>query len=204
MTTISFDREGNADRLLSATPNFLSRIAGGVRGYLSRAEAERQLEALDERRPVVEAQPPCQAQTAVAVGSRHLALLIDGEAGQHQRTARSSRARAEAQGRPAGRPEYWRRSDRSAVSPRQRDRLPCCRQHSAALTRSETPLRRAFSRVTRTASASVSTASAGALAVLAAAMASTPVPAPRSRMRRGRQRLSNRSAASRQPRVVAW
>jgi uncharacterized protein YjiS (DUF1127 family) len=49
MTTISFDREGNADRLLSATPNFLSRIAGGVRGYLSRAEAERQLEALDER-----------------------------------------------------------------------------------------------------------------------------------------------------------
>lgn len=49
MTTMSFDREGNGDRLLSALPNFLSRIAGGVRGYVSRAEAERQLEALDER-----------------------------------------------------------------------------------------------------------------------------------------------------------
>jgi uncharacterized protein YjiS (DUF1127 family) len=49
MTTMSFDREGNADRLRSAVPNFLSRIAGGVRGYLSKAEAERQLESLDER-----------------------------------------------------------------------------------------------------------------------------------------------------------
>ena len=49
MTTMSFYREGNADRLLSQAPNFLSRIAGGVRGYLSKAEAERQLESLDER-----------------------------------------------------------------------------------------------------------------------------------------------------------
>jgi uncharacterized protein YjiS (DUF1127 family) len=49
MTTMSYDREGNADRLLSAAPSFLSRIAGGVRGYLSKAEAERQLESLDER-----------------------------------------------------------------------------------------------------------------------------------------------------------
>lgn len=49
MTTMSFDREGNADRLLSAAPNFLSRIAGGVRRYVSRADAERQLESLDER-----------------------------------------------------------------------------------------------------------------------------------------------------------
>ena len=49
MTTMSFNREGNADRLLSAVPTFLSRIAGGVRGYISRADAERQLEALDER-----------------------------------------------------------------------------------------------------------------------------------------------------------
>jgi len=49
MTTMSFDREGNADRLMSALPNFLSRIAGGIRGYMTRAEAERQLEGLDER-----------------------------------------------------------------------------------------------------------------------------------------------------------
>ena len=49
MATMSFDREGNADRLLSGMPNFLSRIAGGVRRYMSRADAERQLEALDER-----------------------------------------------------------------------------------------------------------------------------------------------------------
>ena len=49
MSTMSFDREGNADRLLSQAPNLLSRIAGGVRGYLSKAEAERQLESLDER-----------------------------------------------------------------------------------------------------------------------------------------------------------
>jgi len=49
MTTMSFDREGNADRLLSTAPSFLSRIAGGVRSYISRADAERQLESLDER-----------------------------------------------------------------------------------------------------------------------------------------------------------
>ena len=49
MTAVSFNREGNADRLLTTAPNFLSRVAGGVRSYLSRAEAERQLEALDER-----------------------------------------------------------------------------------------------------------------------------------------------------------
>ena len=49
MTTMGFEREGSGAKVLNATPNFLSRIAGGVRGYLSRAEAERQLEALDER-----------------------------------------------------------------------------------------------------------------------------------------------------------
>ena len=49
MTTMSFHREGNADRLLTAMPNFLTRIAGGVRRYLSKADAARQLEALDER-----------------------------------------------------------------------------------------------------------------------------------------------------------
>jgi uncharacterized protein YjiS (DUF1127 family) len=49
MTTTSFDREGNADRLTSRLPTFLSRIAGGVRSYVTRADAERQLEALDER-----------------------------------------------------------------------------------------------------------------------------------------------------------
>ena len=49
MSTMSYDREGNAARLLTATPNFLSRIAGGVRSYLSKADAARQLEALDER-----------------------------------------------------------------------------------------------------------------------------------------------------------
>ena len=49
MATMSFDREGNADRLLSVAPSFLSRRAGGVRSYISRADAERQLEALDER-----------------------------------------------------------------------------------------------------------------------------------------------------------
>lgn len=49
MATLSFDREGNADRLLNAAPGFLSRIAGGVRSYITRADAERQLEALDER-----------------------------------------------------------------------------------------------------------------------------------------------------------
>ena len=47
MATMSFERSGSAAP--KALPNFLSRIAGGVRGYLSRAEAERQLEALDER-----------------------------------------------------------------------------------------------------------------------------------------------------------
>ncbi|MFW6077097.1 MAG: DUF1127 domain-containing protein [Hyphomicrobiales bacterium] len=46
---MSFERETNGARALNATPNFLSRIASGVRGYLTRAEAERQLEALDER-----------------------------------------------------------------------------------------------------------------------------------------------------------
>ncbi len=49
MTTMSFDREGNAGRTMSGLPNYLSRIAGGIRGYLTRAEAERQLESLDER-----------------------------------------------------------------------------------------------------------------------------------------------------------
>ncbi|HUE44750.1 MAG TPA: DUF1127 domain-containing protein [Aestuariivirgaceae bacterium] len=48
MATMSFEREGIAAPTRTL-PNFLSRIAGGVRGYLSRAEAERQLEALDER-----------------------------------------------------------------------------------------------------------------------------------------------------------
>ena len=48
MATTSFDRDGSA-RSTGTLPNFLSRIAGGVRGYLSRAEAERQLESLDER-----------------------------------------------------------------------------------------------------------------------------------------------------------
>jgi uncharacterized protein YjiS (DUF1127 family) len=48
MATMSFQREGIAAST-GGLPNFLSRIAGGVRGYLSRAEAERQLEALDER-----------------------------------------------------------------------------------------------------------------------------------------------------------
>jgi len=48
MATMSFERSGSAAPA-RALPNFLSRIAGGVRGYLSRAEAERQLEALDER-----------------------------------------------------------------------------------------------------------------------------------------------------------
>ena len=48
MATMSFERSGSTAPT-RALPNFLSRIAGGVRGYLSRAEAERQLEALDER-----------------------------------------------------------------------------------------------------------------------------------------------------------
>ncbi len=48
MATMSFERGASAAPT-RALPNFLSRIAGGVRGYLSRAEAERQLEALDER-----------------------------------------------------------------------------------------------------------------------------------------------------------
>ena len=49
MATLSFERDGSSAASTRALPNFLSRIAGGVRGYLSRAEAERQLESLDER-----------------------------------------------------------------------------------------------------------------------------------------------------------
>jgi uncharacterized protein YjiS (DUF1127 family) len=48
MATMSFERDGNAGSI-GALRNVLSRIARGVRGYLARAEAERQLEALDER-----------------------------------------------------------------------------------------------------------------------------------------------------------
>lgn len=47
MSVISHGR-GTATTL-RFLPDFLGRIAGGVRGYVTRARAERQLEALDDR-----------------------------------------------------------------------------------------------------------------------------------------------------------
>jgi hypothetical protein len=42
----------------------------------------------DENGPVVEAQAPVEKQTAIAVGRGHLALLIDRETGEDERTPR--------------------------------------------------------------------------------------------------------------------
>lgn len=49
MSTMSFERAAGADRPSRILPGFLTRIAGGVRTYLSRAQAERYLETLDDR-----------------------------------------------------------------------------------------------------------------------------------------------------------
>ena len=49
MSTMSYDREGNSDRVSRVLPHFLSRVAGGIRSYITKADAERQLEGLDER-----------------------------------------------------------------------------------------------------------------------------------------------------------
>lgn len=49
MSTLSFERAAGADRPFRSLPGFLTRIAGGVRTYLSRAQAERYLESLDDR-----------------------------------------------------------------------------------------------------------------------------------------------------------
>lgn len=50
MTTSTYDRSVAAGgSTLRVLPDFLGRIAGGVRRYVTRARAERQLEALDDR-----------------------------------------------------------------------------------------------------------------------------------------------------------
>ena len=45
----SFDRGARTEQPFRLLPDFLTRIAGGVRTYLTRAEAERRLEELDDR-----------------------------------------------------------------------------------------------------------------------------------------------------------
>ena len=50
MTTSTFDRSVAAGgSTLGVLPDFLVRVAGGVRRYVTKARAERQLEALDDR-----------------------------------------------------------------------------------------------------------------------------------------------------------
>jgi uncharacterized protein YjiS (DUF1127 family) len=49
MTTITHRQVSSAGGILRVLPGYLGRIAGGVRGYLTRSRAEAQLEALDDR-----------------------------------------------------------------------------------------------------------------------------------------------------------
>ena len=50
MTTTTINRSGtHGGLLLRLVPDYLGRIAGSVVGYMHRARAERQLEALDDR-----------------------------------------------------------------------------------------------------------------------------------------------------------
>jgi uncharacterized protein YjiS (DUF1127 family) len=50
MTTTTINRSGTHGGLsLRLVPDYLGRIAGSVVGYMNRARAERQLEALDDR-----------------------------------------------------------------------------------------------------------------------------------------------------------
>lgn len=50
MSTTTYDRSVAAGgSTLRVLPDFLGRVAGGVRRYVTRARAERQLEALDDR-----------------------------------------------------------------------------------------------------------------------------------------------------------